>query len=238
MLGPFVNSAALFVGGALGAALGKVVPHRVKEALPMTCGILAVSIGTVLIHKVHAFPAVTLALLGGSLIGELLFLERGLELGVGWMRNQIARFSPARPSAPVNDKFITKFVSILVLFCASGMGIFGAMREGMTGNSEILLAKAVLDFFTALIFATDLGLSIAVVALPQLMIQGGLFLGARLLIPMTTPEMLADFSACGGVVLLATGLRICGIKVFPIVNMLPALLLILPTSAAWTLFFS
>jgi len=31
-----------------------------------------------------------------------------------------------------------------------------------------------------------------------------------------------------GVIMLATGLRICGIKIFPIVNMLPALVLVMP----------
>lgn len=50
----------------------------------------------------------------------------------------------------------------------------------------------------------------------------------------TTP-MMADFSAVGGMLLVATGLRICGIKMFAVVNM-PALVLAMPISAAWTLF--
>ncbi len=52
------------------------------------------------------------------------------------------------------------------------------------------------------------------------------------------PSMMADFSAVGGLLLLATGLRICGIKMFPVVNMLPALLLAMPLSAAWTAWFA
>ena len=40
--------------------------------------------------------------------------------------------------------------------------------------------------------------------------------------------MMADFSAVGGLLLLAAGLRICGIKMFAVVNMLPALLLAMP----------
>jgi hypothetical protein len=52
--------------------------------------------------------------------------------------------------------------------------------------------------------------------------------------PLTNASMLADFSACGGVLMFATGLRICGIKVFPIGNMLPAMLLIMPFSYLWT----
>jgi len=39
------------------------------------------------------------------------------------------------------------------------------------------------------------------------------------------------------VIMLATGLRICGIKIFPVVNMLPALLLALPCSWLWTQWF-
>ncbi|MFS6963232.1 DUF554 family protein, partial [Escherichia coli] len=46
------------------------------------------------------------------------------------------------------------------------------------------------------------------------------------------------YSAVGGLLLLATGLRICGIKMFPVVNMLPALLLAMPLSAAWTAWFA
>jgi uncharacterized membrane protein YqgA involved in biofilm formation len=33
--------------------------------------------------------------------------------------------------------------------------------------------------------------------------------------------------------MLATGLRICGIKAFPIANMLPALFIVMPLSALW-----
>ena len=237
MLGPYINSTALVAGGLLGAALGKIVPRRVKEALPMTCGILAVGIGTLLIQKVHAFPAVALALLAGALIGEILFLERGLEIGVHWIRARITRLFPKKPDTPVNDNFVVKYVTILVLFCASGMGIFGATHEGMTGDPNILLAKSVLDLFTAMIFATDLGLAVVLIGIPQFLIQSGLFLAAHQLTSLATPTMLADFSACGGIIMLATGLRICGIKIFPIVNMLPALLLIFPASVAWTAIF-
>jgi uncharacterized membrane protein YqgA involved in biofilm formation len=50
---------------------------------------------------------------------------------------------------------------------------------------------------------------------------------------MTTPAMLADFTATGGVLMLATGLRISGIKSFPIANMLPAMIIVMPISYLW-----
>lgn len=237
MLGPLANSAALILGGLGGAVLGRRLPRRVRETLPLTFGIIAAAIGTTLMNKVHALPAVALALILGSLAGELAHLERGLEKAIGWAQRQAERLMPGEKGNPRVEGFVGKFVTLLVLFCASGMGIFGATQEGMTGDAHILLAKSILDLFTALIFAAELGPAVALICLPQLLVQGALFLGAGLLVPLATPEMLADFSACGGVIMMATGLRICGIKFFPIVNMLPALFLAMPCSLLWGYFF-
>lgn len=238
MLGPWVNSAALIVGGISGAALGRRLPARVRQAMPLTCGIISIGIGVVMSNKAHAVPAVALALLAGAFIGELLYLERGLELAIAWARRKFEQAWPSERGNPRADEFVKKFVTVLMLFCVSGMGIFGATHEGMTGNAEILLAKSMLDLITALIFATELGFAVALIAVPQLAIQSLLFCSAALLIPLASPTMLADFSACGGIIMLATGLRICGIKIFPIVNMLPALLLVMPCSALWSRHFA
>lgn len=42
------------------------------------------------------------------------------------------------------------------------------MTEGIAGDPSLLLSKAVLDGFTALIFACVLGFALCVIALPQL----------------------------------------------------------------------
>ena len=237
MLGPWINSGALLLGGALGALLGKIIPKRVKEALPLSCGIMSVSIGAVMMNKVHAIPPVAMALLAGAFIGELLYLEKRLENAINWIQGRITRGSAAQGARAIPQGFIVKFVTILVLFCISGMGIFGSMQEGISGDPAILITKSILDLFTAAIFATELGLAVMLIAIPQIIIQSALFFGAVLLLPLITPTMQADFSACGGIVMLATGLRICGIKIFPIVNMLPALILVMPLSALWAQFW-
>ena len=238
MLGPLVNSAAVIVGGISGTLLGRTLPRRVREAMPLTCGLVSIGIGTALMNKVHALPAVALAMLLGAFIGEMLRLERGLEVTIGWAQQRVEKAWPGERGNPRTENFVAKYVTVLVLFSASGMGIFGAMREGMTGESTILIAKAMLDLFTAAIFAAELGLSVALIAGPQLTIQGLLYWSATFLLPLVDPSMLADFSACGGIIMLATGLRICGIKIFPLVNMLPALALIMPCSALWSRFFA
>lgn len=233
MIGPIVNGAAVVLGSVSGGTLASRIPARLRAALPMTFGAASMALGIALIVKIKFIPAVILSLLLGSLIGELISLETGIQKGAGKARGVIDAITPARGDGMGHEEFLEKFVALVVMFCASGTGIFGAMTEGMTGDPSLLFAKALLDLFTSAIFATALGYSVAVIAIPQFILQGALFLGARQIMPLTTPEMIADFSACGGVIMFVTGFRICGIKSFPIANMLPALVLVMPISALW-----
>ncbi|HHQ6567144.1 TPA: DUF554 domain-containing protein [Serratia fonticola] len=234
VIGPFINGAAILAGGIVGAMLGHRLPERVRLALPMTFGITSMGMGVVLIGKVAHMPVMVLALVLGALLGELCYIERGISRIAGWARNLMAPKGAVRED---QKEFLEAYVAIIVLFCASGTGIFGSMHEGMTGDASVLIAKSFLDLFTALIFASTLGLAVALIAVPQLVIQLALAFGAVLILPLTTPAMQADFSAVGGLMMLATGLRICGIKLFPVANMLPALVLAMPISAAWIMFF-
>lgn len=232
LIGPYVNGAAVVIGGLLGALAGRKIPERVKLALPLTLGLCSIGLGINLVIKVQFMPAVVLAVILGAVIGELLYLEKGIGKAAGSTRGLVERFLPAAPGLP-HDEFTEMFVAILVLFCASGTGIFGAMHEGMTGDPSILYIKTVLDFFTAAIFATMLGYAVMAIALPLVIIQVGLALLAVFILPMTTPAMMADFSSAGGLLMIATGLRICNIKLFPVANMLPGLVLVMPFSYLW-----
>lgn len=233
MIGPIINGFAIIVGGLIGASVGKTIPARVREALPMTFGCAAIGIGVALITKIHTIPAVVLALLVGSLIGELLQLERGIEKLSLKLRLFFDKPNAKQPLITSHEDFIEKYVALVVLFCASGMGIFGALTEGISADPSLLIAKAFLDFFTAIIFAITLGYAVSLIAIPQFLIQAALFLLASVIQPLISDSMFADFSACGGIIMLATGFRICNIKLFPVANMLFALIIVMPISAIW-----
>ncbi len=133
-----------------------------------------------------------------------------------------------------HDEFISTLVTVIVLFCASGTGIYGSLDSGMTGDSTILISKSVLDFFTAAIFACNLGYVVSVVAIPQFIIFYILFLLAKFIYPLTTPDMILDFKACGGFLMVATGFRMINVKMFPVADMIPAMIVIMPLSWMWT----
>ncbi len=107
----------------------------------------------------------------------------------------------------------------------------------MSGDPNLLIIKAILDLFTAAIFGAFLGHTLAFVAIPQFILQAALFFAATWIMPLVSPVMLADFSAAGGIILLATGLKICGVVPFPVIGMLPSLVLIMPFSWAWLQIF-
>ncbi|MBP2169838.1 putative membrane protein YqgA involved in biofilm formation [Erwinia toletana] len=238
IIGPYINGAAVLTGGIVGALLSNKLPERVRTSMPQIFGAASMCMGIILVTKIAHMPVMVLAVILGSLLGELVYLEKGIgKLGAKarGLVELVVRSEPG--SEESQQQFLQSYVAIIVLFCASGTGIFGSMHEGMTGDFSILIAKSFLDVFTAAIFATTLGFAVAIVAVPQLIIQLLLAYGAVFILPLTTPAMQADFSAVGGVLMFATGFRICGIKIFPVANMLPALVLAMPISALWSAVF-
>lgn len=237
VIGPFINAGAIVLGGILGAVLGGRVPERLRANLTLLFGLCSMAMGISMVAKVHSMPAMVLSVLLGTIIGELFLLENGINHLATGAKGIVERIFPANNSRHSHEEFLQKFVSLLILLSFSGTGIFGAMNEGITGDESILIVKAFLDFFTSIIFATTLGISVATLFVPQIAVQLILAFSATFLIPLITPEMRADFAATGGVLMVATGFRICGMKNFQAGNMLPALFIAMPISALWATFF-
>ena len=229
-IGCIMNSLAVALGGVLGAVFGKYLPERVRESLPNVFGFSAMLIGVTLMTGVHSLSVVILSLIVGTILGELCRIERRIDQGLRWAQTKALRGSS------MTAEQMNSLLSVLVLFCASGTGIFGALNEGMTGDGSVLLAKTILDLPTAAIFATSLGLIVAAIAIPQCIIFMLLFFSAGLIVPVMSPTMIADFSAVGGVLTFIAGFRILGIKQVRLTNMLPALLLAPAVSALFTMF--
>lgn len=217
-VGIMINSVAIVCGGILGTLLSKFIPERLKRFLPDAFALSAIFMGIVLMINVKQLAMVVLALIMGTLIGELFCLEKNLSRGLNDLGRKL-------PGIFKGDNF-DDLISLIVLLCFSGTGVFGAMNEAITGDHTILLSKSILDFFTALLFGTTLGYGVAAVAIPQFIVGVSLFACSSCILPLVSPIMLADFKACGGVITLAAGIKIAKIKEFHVFNMLPSLLLI------------
>jgi len=233
MIGPIVNGFGIITGSLMGALLGDKIHENLRTRLPLVFGCASMGLGVSMIVKAQTMPAVVLTLLFGTILGELLNIEAGIQHLAGKSRTLMERFFSPPDTGITKEEFMERFVSMIVLFSVSGMGVFGAMKEGMSGDPSLLYTKTILDFFTAIIFATSLGMTLALASIPQFLVQASLFLAAAFIMPLTNEVMIADFSAAGGFLMLATGFRICGIVSFPISNMIPSLFLAMPLSALW-----
>lgn len=232
-IGVIINCASVLIGGLLGSTLGKFIPERLTKSLPIVFGACSIAMGITYIAKTRTMPAVILAVILGAILGELIFMERSVLKGI----NKALRVLPSGLTASFaadRDAQTARLVNILVLFCVSGTGIFGAIESGMSGDHTVLITKSLLDFFTATTFAIVLGPMVALICLPQAIVLLILFFGGSAIYPLTSEVMRADFTACGGILMLVTGLRICEIKSFPIVNMIPAMAFVMPVSHLWT----
>ena len=225
-IGIFVNCAAVLLGGLTGTWLGRLFPQSLKEYLPSLFGFCSIAIGINSIIKASSMTPVVLAVLVGFSIGHALHLE-------SWTSRffeRLVKILHLGSSSIDMDLYITA----VALFCCSGFGWYSALTEGITGDSSLLMSKAVLDGFTALIFAATLGAAICAIPLPQAAILLLVFGVGKMLSGILTPVMFADFSACGGILTMAAGFRVSKIKSVPLVNLMPALILVLPFSALWS----
>ncbi|EJD7607684.1 DUF554 domain-containing protein [Salmonella enterica] len=236
-VGIFVCSGSLLVGAIIVASLNRFIPEHLKKTLPLIAGLISISMGAFFLNKLVNLPPIALAVIVGTIIGCLLNIEKWIERAGTKLRTPIEKIFPTKEDASLSSEdFINQFIAVLILFCASGTGIFGALTEGMTGDATILITKSILDFFTAAIFASALGYIIAVIFVPQLIVFAILFFAASFIMTLLNPLMIADFTACGGIIMLATGFRLCGIRSFPTANMLPALIFVMPFSTCWQQF--
>lgn len=221
--GVLANGSGIVLGGLLGCLIAKYLPQSLIKALPQVLGLSAICIGIVNIIKLDNMIVVMLSLILGTIIGELAALER----------RAIVFVKKLGPLCKEENRSL--FLSLVVLFSASGTGIFGAMQAGITNDHSILYAKAILDFFTAFSFATSLGLMIASIAIPQMSLQALLFFLAWAFFGSLPAEMVANFQATGGLITFAIGVKILNIKELNILNYTPALLIVFPLTKLVTL---
>lgn len=232
-IGVIINTVSIFLGGIAGALLGNKLPEKYKEQLNLIFGLCSMGMGISSIVLMKYMPAVVFALIIGTIVGLIFNLGDKVYELCSKLQKVMIRIVPKKETNMSETEFLATLITVIVLFCSSGMGIYGSLSEGMTGDSSLLITKSILDFFTAAIFACNLGYIVSLIAVPQFVIFTTLFLSACFIVPLTTPDMIADFKACGGFLMVAAGFRILKLKMFPVVDMIPAMILVMPFSWFW-----
>lgn len=217
MTGTLVNTAAVIMGGVIGLLLKKNMPKRVTTIYFQAIGLFTLAIGISMVWNMEHILIVVGSLAIGSLIGEWLNLERGVERMGNYLKRRLKIG---------NEKFSEGLITSFLLFCIGSMTILGAIQEGTGGSPDLLYTKSLMDFFSAILLASALGVGVLISALPLLLFQAGLTLLAMVASHFFTDAIILGLTNTGGILLIGLGINILEIKKLRIMNMLPSLLVI------------
>ena len=126
-------------------------------------------------------------------------------------------------------RFTDGFVAASLLFCIGPLALIGSLNNGLTGDNALLVIKAVMDGLASVALTSTFGVGVGFSALPILLYQGGLSLGAATFAqilpdPATSPAILAS-TGVGGLIIMGLGLTLLEATQVRIASLLPALAL-------------
>ena len=208
--GTWVNVAAILAGTTAGVVAGGRLPERLNRTLMQVLGLVTLYVGLGMargLEGVHAgpLPGVIVALVSlaaGAAVGEIALIEERLaQLGEA-LRRRVRG----------GGRFTDGFVAASLLYCIGPMAIVGSLQNGLAFDARTLVLKSALDGIASVALAGVYGVGVGFSALPILVLQGGLSVGAAALSralpdPMTDPRVLA-VSGAGGLLVAAIGVNL------------------------------
>ena len=221
-LGTVINVVTIVAGTGVGLLVGSRLPERLRVTILQGVGliVIALGLGQVIESENIVFPLV--AVVAGTVIGELLRLEDRLEAAGEGLRR---RFERRRAQGEEPSTFVEGFVAASLLFVVGPLAILGSIDDGLTGDVGLLAVKSALDGLVSVIFAATLGWGVGFSVLPVLIYQGAITLLAGTADSVLTDRMILEMSAAGGVMIMGIGLRLLELVPVRVGSMLPGLVI-------------
>ncbi len=218
MLGTIVNVLTILAGGSLGLLLNKRLPERFIKIFFQVIGLFTLFLGFSMALETSHVMHMIMALITGALIGEGLRIDQWFEQWGNSLKKKIKTG---------NERFTEGLLTAFLLYCMGSLTILGAIEEGMGGSSRLLLIKSLMDGVSSIALASGLGVGVLFSVIPLLIFQGGLTLLAMGLGDFVPQLYITELSAVGGILLIGLGINILEIKKINVMNMLPALVMII-----------
>lgn len=223
--GTIINGIAIIIGGVMGNLIGKFFKEDQQDAITKACGISVIFIaiagamegmlsleGEGLVSGKAMLVVLSLAI--GTVVGELIGIEKGFEKFGEWLK--------VRTGNAGDVEFVNAFVTASLTVCIGAMAIVGAIQDGILGDYSTLAVKAVLDFIIIAVMTSSLGKGCAFSAIPVLIFEGSITLLARLISPIMTEVAIAYLSLIGSILIFCVGVNLVWGKKVRVANMLPA----------------
>jgi uncharacterized membrane protein YqgA involved in biofilm formation len=218
MKGTIVNVIAIFLGCSVGLILKSKFPEKIGKIVMQALGLASLLIGIQMALKTNNILLLIFSLVIGGIIGEIMGIEEGLERFGEKVKLKLK-------SNTTSERFVEGFVTSSLLYCVGSMAIMGALKEGISGNPDILYTKSLLDGLTSIAFTAAMGIGVLFSVIPVFLYQGGITMLARLIKDFLSPEVINEMTAVGGILILGIGFELLKIKKIKIGNLLPAILI-------------
>lgn len=215
-VGTLINTIAVLAGSMIGLVVGNALPERIQEVAVFGIGLITICLGVQMFLRTKNPLVVVGAICIGGVFGAIVGLDVGLDRLANWMRHSVGG----------DGRFNQGFVTASVLFCIGPMTLMGCLQDALEKKIELLGLKSLLDGLSSVFLAATLGVGVLFSALFVLIFQGLLTLLAKGLSKFAQDgDLIGETVACGGIIMVAIGFGITGIRSFPTVLLLPALAL-------------
>lgn len=227
MLGTIINVITVILGGTIGLLLKKSIRSEIMDNVMKAEGVavliigmngvltnmLSVGEGGKIVENGGLVLLISLAL--GMLAGEIIKLDDRINSLGGWVEKRVK-----------SDGFSKGFVSAIIIFCVGSMSIIGSINDGLSGDSSVLIVKSTLDFITAMVLASTMGIGVIFACVPLFVYQGSISLFASFIKPVIEnyPDMMIQFSMVGYAIIMCIGINFIAGQKIKTANLLPAML--------------
>jgi uncharacterized membrane protein YqgA involved in biofilm formation len=218
MIGTLVNTLTVIIGSLVGLILHHRLPEKLSRIAFQAIGIFTLYLGFAMALKTRQVLIMIFAIVSGAIFGELIALEYHL--------NRFGELLKSRMKIGAS-RFTEGMVTAFLIYCMGSMTVLGAIEEGMGKTPNLYFAKSILDGFASIALAAGLGIGVIFAALPLFLYQAGLTLLARLLKTFLNDAITNELTAVGGLILIGLGINLLEIKKLKVLNLLPALLVVI-----------
>ena len=195
-LGTVINVALLIAGGLLGLIGGRFITPRIQDTLMKASGLCVLFIGLggtmqkmlVIDGKALETTGTTMLIVSfalGSLIGEAVNLEAGIENLGEWLKR--------KTGSEGDNEFTNAFVSTSLTVCIGAMAIVDQSKTACSATGP-RLPQGALDCIIVCTMTASLGRGCIFSALPVAVFQGTITLFAGALSPIMTAAALDSLS--------------------------------------------
>lgn len=217
MTGTFINAAAIIAGSLLGIIFHSRLNKNIVNTIFAAIGLFTLFIGFDLATKTDNYLIMIFSLIIGGAIGEWIDIEKRVDR----MAERLKKYSKSDQS-----KFNQGLITAFLLYCMGSVTILGAIEEGLGGKPNLLIMKSVMDGVSSIALASAMGIGVIFSVIPLLIYQGGLTLLTVFLGDYFSEVIINELTAIGGIMLIGLGITILGIKKIKILNLIPALIIV------------